>query len=178
VTVSTQVYSGGTLPQSFTWQALSFLRCEWPFLFTGADRLRAQPFGGVSTTYVLRADGDVMLSYAEILRVMAARAGDPVRVLGVSNVFTFPPYRREGHAAAIMRAVGEHINDGDAELGILFCEKKLAPFYAARGWQVAPARSIQAPGAAPRTMVRGGPAGVSQLAAWLSAAPVTLDSRW
>jgi hypothetical protein len=105
VAVSTQLYPGGTLPQSFTWQALSFLRCEWPFLFTGANRLRTRPMGDdPTTTYVVRADGEVLFSYAEILRVLAARAGGPVPVLGVSNVFTFPPYRREGHAAAIMRA--------------------------------------------------------------------------
>jgi predicted N-acetyltransferase YhbS len=178
MTVSTQLYPGGTLPQSFTWQALSFLRCEWPFLFAGANRLRTQPFGDLSTTYVVRADGEVLLSYAEILCMTAARAGEPVRMLGLSNVFTFPQYRREGHASAIMRAVGERINDGDADLAILFCEKELEPFYAARGWQVAPVGSIQAPGTAPRTMVSAGPARDAQLAVWLSAAPVMLDARF
>ena len=178
MTVSTQLYSGGTLPQSLTWQALSFLRCEWPFLFAGANRLRSQPFGDLATTYVLRADGDVLLSYAEILRVMGTRAGGPVGVLGLSNVFTFPPYRREGHASEMMRAVGELINAGDAELAILFCEKELEPFYAARGWQVAPVGSIRAPGTAPRTMASAGRALGAQLNAWLAAEPLILDARW
>jgi predicted N-acetyltransferase YhbS len=98
--------------------------------------------------------------------------------VALSNVFTFPPYRNEGHASAIMRGVGEVINGGDAKLAILFSEKELAPFYAARGWQPAPAGSIQAPGTAPCTMVSTGPDRAAQLAAWLSAAPVILGSRW
>jgi hypothetical protein len=178
VTITTQLYSDNTIPQSLTWQALSFLRCEWPFLFAGSGRLRTRPFGGPGTTYVVRADGEVLLSYAEVLRVGASRAGEPTRVLGLSNVFTFPPYRGEGHASAIMRAVAGLINDRDAELAILFCEKELAPFYAARGWHVAPVGSIQAPGSAPRTMACAGPALGTRLDAWLAAEPLILDARW
>jgi len=157
---------------------LSFLRCEWPFLFTGANRLRARPFGDLCATYVLRADGEVLFSYAEVLAVVGRRAGEPVNVLGLSNVFTFPPYRREGHASEIMRTVRELINASDAELAILFCEERLEVFYAARGWQPAPPDSIRAPGTAPRTMVRAGRAVGSELAAWLAAAPIMLDTRF
>jgi hypothetical protein len=178
VTVTTQLYTDNTIPQSLTWQALSFLRCEWPFLFTGANRLRTQPVGGPGTTYVVQADGGVLLSYAEVLRVTAARAGEPARVLGLSNVFTFPPYRSEGHASAIIQAVAGLINGSDAELAILFCEKELEPFYAARGWQLAPAGSIQAPGTAPRTMASAGRVLGSRLDAWLAAVPLVLDARW
>jgi hypothetical protein len=178
VTVSTRIYSDDTLPQILVWQALSFLRCEWPFLFTGDNRLRTRPFGGPATTYVVQADGEVLLSYAEVLRVTAERACEPVRVLGLSNVFTFPPYRAEGHASAIMRSVADIINDSDAELAILFCEKELEPFYAARGWQLAPAGAIQAPGTAPRTMSCAGPALGTRLDTWLAAGPLILDARW
>jgi hypothetical protein len=178
VTASTELYSDKTIPQSLTWQALSFLRCEWPFLFAGSGRLRTRPFGGDGTTYVLRVEGGVLLSYAEVLQVTGIRAGEPVRVLGLSNVFTCPPYRNEGHASAIMHAVGGLINDSQAELAILFCEKELERFYAARGWHLAEAGSIQAPGIAPRTMVRSGPLGGEQLGAGLAATPVILDARW
>jgi hypothetical protein len=178
VTITTQLYSDNTIPQSLTWQALSFLRCEWPFLFTGASRLRTRPVGGPGTTCVVQADGEVLLSYAEVLRLTAVRAGQPARVLGLSNVFTFPPYRREGHASAIMGTVADIVNDSDAELAILFCEEELASFYGARGWQVVPVGSIQAPGVAPRTMACVGPALDSRLDAWLAAEPLILDARW
>ncbi len=178
MTASTRLYSGDTLPPGLAWQALSFMRCEWPFLFTGDNRLRARPVGGPAAAQVLRADGDVLLSYAEVLRVTAVRAGEPVRVAGLSNLFTFPPYRGEGHASAIMRAVGQLINDSESELAILFCEKELEPFYAARGWQLAAVGSIQATGRAPAAMVRAGPGRTTQLGAWLAAAPLHLAAQW
>jgi predicted N-acetyltransferase YhbS len=106
------------------------------------------------------------------------RAGEPTCVLGLSNEFTFPPHRGEGHASAIMRAVAELINGSDAELAILFCEKKLVPFYAERGWQLAPAGSIQAPGTAPRTMACAGPALGARLGSWLAAEPLIMGARW
>ncbi len=149
MTVSTLRYSNNMLPQGLTWQALSFLRCEWPFLFRGSNRLRDRPFDDVPTTHVVRVEGNVLLSYAEVLSATAMRAREPVPVLGLSNVFTFPPYRREGHASAILAAVGDIISDGNAELAILFCENELLPFYAARGWQLAAAGWIQVPGGTP-----------------------------
>ncbi len=178
VTVATRVYSASELPQSLTWQALSFLRCEWPFLFAGDGRLRARPFCSDDAWCVARADGDVLLSYAEVLRVTAMRADVPVRVLGLSNVFTFPPYRGERHASAIMHAVGELINGSDAEMAILFCELDLVSFYSARSWQLAPEGSIEAPGTAPATMVRAGRGHLGGVDRWLADAPVLLVDRW
>jgi hypothetical protein len=178
VTVTTQLYSGDLIPPVLAWQALSFMRCEWPFLFTGDNRLRARPADGPAATQVLRADGDVLLSYAEVLRITAVRAGSPVSVAGLSNVFTFPPYRGEGHASAIMRTVGELINDSDCELAILFCEKELVPFYAAFGWQLAAVGSIQVPGNAPAAMFRPSPGRATPLGASLAAAPLILDAAW
>ncbi len=179
MTVATRVYSASELPQSLAWQALSFLRCEWPFLFTGDGRLQARPFGSDDAWCVARADGDVLLSYAEVLRVTATRADAAVRVLGLSNVFTFPPYRDEGHASAIMHAVAELIiNGSDAEVAILFCELDLVSFYSARGWQQPPEGSIVAPGTAPAIMVRPGRVKEGGLDRWLATAPVVLPVRW
>jgi Acetyltransferase (GNAT) domain len=178
VTAATHVYSADALPPSLTWQALSFLRYEWPFLFSGASRLRTVPFGDDYTRYVTRTDGEVLLSYAEILRVTALRAGSAIRVLGLSNVVTAPPYRREGHASDIVRVVGDLVDASDAEVAILFCEAELVPFYGSRGWVICPASSVQAPGAAPATMARPGPALPAPLPGWLAAAPVFLDARW
>jgi hypothetical protein len=178
VTVSTKPYFNGTLPQSLAWQAVSFLRCEWPFLFTGPNRLRDRPGCDLPTTHVVRVDGEVLLSYAEVVSATALRAGGPVSVLGLSNVFTFPPYRREGHASAIMAAVDNVISDSNAELAILFCDIELEPFYAERGWQVPPTGSIQTPGRPPRIMVRAGRAGAVPLAVGLTAPPVILDMQW
>jgi predicted acetyltransferase len=55
-------------------------------------------------------------------------------VLGLSNVFTFPPYRNEGHASQLVTAAGQQIDNSGADLAILFCESALEPFYSAHGW--------------------------------------------
>ena len=101
-----------------------------------------------------------------------------IHIVGKHKFLLRTPYRREGHASAIMRAVADIIHDSDGELAILFCDEELAPFYGARGWQVAPAGSIQAPGTAPRTMACAGPALGTRLDTWLAAAPLVLDARW
>ena len=121
---------------------ISAMRMAVPF--TGADRLR-----GMAVWRPVRRGVCACRrrSPAQLRRTAPGhgmRARRPVSVLGLSNVFTFPPYRRKGHASAMMHAVGELINDSDAELAILFCESNSRHFYAARGWQlVRPARSGQ-----------------------------------
>jgi hypothetical protein len=178
VTASTRLYSSDKLPQGLAWQALSFLRCEWPFLFSGGNRLRSRPFGDGDTTCATRIEAEVLLSYAEVLQVKGTRAGTPVRILGLSNVFTSPPHRGEGHGSAIIQTVGELIDQSDAEVALLFCEDDLVPFYGARGWHSCPTGTVQAPGSAPATMAKPGPGLETGLMQWLVAAPLQLDSRW
>ena len=48
---------------------------------------------------------------------------------------TYPQFRREGHASALMRSAGIHIREGEFDLGMLFCDPENAPFYRALGWQ-------------------------------------------
>ena len=179
MTVTTRTYPGGMLPQDLAWQSLSFLRCEWPFLFTGANRLRARPFGEPAARHLVRADGEVLLSYADIVGAEAMLAAARIDVLGLSNVFTFPPYRGEGHASAIVAAAGQVIEESSADLAILFCQHEVAPFYAVRGWEIAPAGVIQSSTGAPVTMVRAGSARGAEISAGLSSSsPLVLDTAW
>ena len=124
---------GGSLADNLTWQALSFMRCEWPFLFSGDNRLRARTFES-AVSHLVRTDGDVLLSYADVVADQVTVAGEPISVLGLSNVFTFPPYRNEGHASEIVNAAGRQIDASGVNLALLFCEEWLEPFYRARGW--------------------------------------------
>jgi predicted acetyltransferase len=116
--------------------------------------LRARPFGGPADSHLTRTDGEVLLSYADVVRAEATVGGRPVEVRGLSNVFTFPPYRREGHASAILDAARQLIETSDAHVGILFCEPELETFYSDHGWQWAPAGAIVSPSDAPVAMVR------------------------
>ncbi len=178
MTVTTRRFAGGSLPQGLVWQSLSFLRCEWPFLFTGANRLRTRPFGEPAAMHLVRTDAEVLLSYADIIRAEAILAGDRIDVLGLSNVFTVPPYRREGHASAIVAAAGRLIEESSADLAILFCERELAGFYSAHGWESAPAGAIQSPSNAPVTMTLAGSARGAHISAGLTSTPLILGTAW
>jgi hypothetical protein len=178
MTVATQSYSAGTLPAALAWQSLSFLRCEWPFLFGGDNRLRARPFGGPADRHLARTDGEVLLSYADVVRAGATVGGKPVEVRGLSNVFTFPPYRREGHASAILDEARLLIEQSDADVAILFCERELETFYSGHGWQRAPGGAIVSPSDAPVAMVReGSPRGL-EIIARLGSEPLSIPYAW
>jgi predicted N-acetyltransferase YhbS len=152
------------------------MRCEWPWLFAGDGRLRSDPFP--ASVHVACTDGSVLLSYAEVVETTALRDGKHVRVAGLSNVFTFPPYRREGHASEIVRAANSLIDQRDPEMAILFCEDELVPFYAALGWTAAPAGTITSAADIPQAMVRQAAIDGADLIAGLRGAPVMVATAW
>ena len=178
MTATTQNYPAGTLPPCLVWQSLSFLRCEWPFLFRADNRLRTRPFGGPADSHLTRTDGEVLLSYADVVRAEATAGGQPVEVRGLSNVFTFPPYRGEGHASAILDAASQLIENSDAHVGILFCEPELETFYVDHGWRRAPAGSIVSPSEAPLIMVREGSPRGGEIIGRLGSVPLSLPYAW
>jgi predicted GNAT family acetyltransferase len=72
----------------------------------------------------------------------AGSDGRDHRIAGVMGVMTYPPFRREGHASAVMRKVGEYILSTDAEVGILFTTHDLDAFYKPLGWREADAGQV------------------------------------
>jgi GNAT superfamily N-acetyltransferase len=66
--------------------------------------------------------------------VFLIEAGD-LRLGGVSGVLTYPQFRGQGHASALMRRAAEHIEQERLDLGMLFCDRETEPFYDALGWQ-------------------------------------------
>jgi Acetyltransferase (GNAT) domain len=175
VTAKIAIYERGALPESLVWQSLSFMRCEWPWLFAGDGRLRSEPFP--ASVHLACTDGSVLLSYAEIVESTALRDGKQIRVAGLSNVFTFPPYRREGHASEMVRAANSLIDERE-EMAILFCKDELVAFYAALGWTAALAGTITSAADIPQAMVRQPAMDGADLFASLRRAPVMVATAW
>ncbi len=170
-------YPAGSLADNLTWQALSFMRCEWPFLFSGDNRLRARTFES-AISHLARTDGDVLLSYADVVSDQVTVAGQRINVLGLSNVFTFPPYRNEGHASEIVRAAGRQIDASGIDLALLFCEERLQPFYRAHGWLPAPQGGVRSEIPAPGAMVRAVSLRGAGIVGELATAPVVVSAPW
>ncbi|HEX6842475.1 MAG TPA: GNAT family N-acetyltransferase [Stellaceae bacterium] len=61
--------------------------------------------------------------------------GAPIRIGGIGGVMTHPAYRRRGLAtAALSHAERLYRDDVGVAFSLLFCEPRLATFYADRGW--------------------------------------------
>ena len=176
MTARIHIYEQDALPQSLVWQSLSFMRCEWPWLFSGEGRLRAAAFP--ASEHVACTDGPVLLSYAETIDSMAVRDGGQISVAGLSNVFTFPPYRGEGHASKIVQAANSLIDEQRREIAILFCKNELVPFYAALGWTEAPAGTIRTTIDVPQAMVRRAATNGPDLIDELRRRPVMVATAW
>jgi hypothetical protein len=51
-------------------------------------------------------------------------------------MYTFPPFRKQGHGSSALQAATQYIKPSPADAAILFCAPKPEPFYAAQGWQI------------------------------------------
>ena len=149
------VYRRSELPRTLEIQVLAFMRLEWgDALFSGEDRFRDRLWDDASAVHFVRAAGDVLVSHAEVLITSAAGSdGRNHLIAGVMGVMTYPPFRREGHASAVMRQAGEYILGTDAEVGMLFTTHDLESFYGPLGWRAADAGQVLVRGRQPDDVV-------------------------
>jgi hypothetical protein len=149
------VYSRSEFPRTLEIQVLAFMRLEWgDALFSGEDRFRDRLWDDPSAVHFIRAAGDLLVSHAEVLTTSAAGSdGRSHLIAGVMGVITYPPFRGEGHASAVMRKVGEHILATDAEVGMLFTTHDLEAFYGPLGWRAAEAGQVLMRGRKPDNLV-------------------------
>ena len=129
-------YPQGEFPAPLKWQAIAFMRVEWPFVFTGPGRLISETYPpALDPVHFVAAEGDALISYAAILRLTLAHARTDYDVYGFGNMFTFPPYRREGHGQRVLECATAYIRNSDVDIAILFCDAHLEAFYARCGWE-------------------------------------------
>lgn len=133
------VYQQDEFPAHLKWQALGFMRTHWPDIFSGGGRLISETYGpDDEPVHFAATEGEVLFSYAALLRVTVEHASAPYAVYGFGNMFTFPPYRHEGHGLRLVEMATDYIRASAMDLGILFCDHELQGFYARCGWEVAP----------------------------------------
>ncbi len=112
------------------------MRVEWPFVFTGPGRLISETYPPeLDPVHFAASEGDALISYAAILRLTLAHAGANYAAYGFGNMFTFPPYRREGHGQRVLECATAYIRNSDVDIAILFCDAHLETFYARCGWE-------------------------------------------
>jgi predicted N-acetyltransferase YhbS len=141
-----QVYRDDEISPALRWQAVAFMRVEWPFVFQGSGRYAATTYPPeLRPVHIAAAEGDALLSYAAAIRLTLTHQNATYTVFGLGNMFTFPPYRGEGHGRRVLDHASRFIRASDADLGILFCDPALAPFYRRSGWEPVQASTLVGP---------------------------------
>jgi GNAT superfamily N-acetyltransferase len=122
------------LPRELEIQVLAFMRIVWDDLFDD-DRLRTRLWEDPRAIHFVRAEGNLLVSHAQVVIPQLAHGRGPLRIAGLGGVMTYPQFRGEGHGSAVMRRATDHIRSDPAiDLGMLFCDPKLIPFYEPCGW--------------------------------------------
>ena len=133
------IYRQLDLPAPLKWQVIAFLKTEWPFIFSGDDVFLTEPYPPeLDPVHFVAAEGDSLLSYASAFRLSLAHADTAYEVYGFGNMFTFPPYRRQGYGKQVLGLATDFIRRSDVDVAILFCGPQLETFYATHGWEVLP----------------------------------------
>ena len=150
-----EVYDRAELPRELEIQVLAFMRLTWgEALFCGQDRFRDRlSEDDPPSTHFVRVAGNLLVSHAEVLEIDAARRdGRRLRIGGVAGVMTYPPFRRQGHASAVLRRIADHIR-ANADIGLLFTDDEYEPFYRRLGWRRVNASSVLVRGRQPDDLV-------------------------
>ena len=133
------IYRHDNFPGVFNWQAIAFMRCEWPSIFQGDILYLSTPYPPeLEPVHFVMAEEDSLLSYATLMKRHLSHAGQDYTIYGFGNMFTFAPYRTQGYGRKILQAATEFIRRSTVDVAILFCDKSLEKYYSAEGWLTTP----------------------------------------
>jgi len=72
------IFSQTDFPALLKWQAIAFMRCEWPGIFKGDLRFLSEPYSpNMTTAHFAIHEGDSLISYATTLTLRLLHAGTP-----------------------------------------------------------------------------------------------------
>lgn len=126
-------YHHHEFPSDLHWQAVSFMRIEWPWIEGGL--LRETYGAALHPTHFAIADDGLLLSYAAVIRMQVEHMAETYKMYGLGTVLTYPTSRGKGYGVQVVGAATRFIESSDADVAALFCQPSLAGFYARHGWE-------------------------------------------
>lgn len=169
-----RAYRHPELPRLLEQQVLDFWRLVWADDSTGEERFRQRMHDvGDDSMHFVRSAGSLLVSHVQVIPIELEGPDRRLVVGGISAVMTYPQFRGEGHAGALMRQAAEHIEAAGMDLGMLFCDEHNEPFYARLGWHALPRGRVSVrddPDSEDSVMVLGDDT--------LLPDPLTLDFSW
>jgi predicted acetyltransferase len=135
VEIEEHAYRHSELPRLLEQQVLDFWRLVWADDSAGEHRFRERMHDvGDDSVHLVRSAGSLLVSHVQVIPIDLEGRDRRLQIGGISAVLTYPQFRGEGHASALLRRAAGHIDATGLELGMLFCDEENVPFYARLGW--------------------------------------------
>lgn len=133
--IKQHLFESQAVPEHLHCQILSFVRIEWPELFAGEQRLRnwtSRP--ELHPVTLLIEEEGVLISRLEVVWDLLHHVGETYKVYGLSGVFTYPDFRKQGYGLQLVQWARDYIaQQGDADLVLL--HSTLRGFYEQAGFE-------------------------------------------
>jgi hypothetical protein len=131
------VYHAAELPPLLECQVRDFVRIVWPDARIDKPTAPLGPPDRDPIHFII-ADGDTLISHAQITTFPIEHAGETYRTAGLGGVMTYPNFRAEGYGKQIVADVTQYIARSDVDFGMLFTAPSLENFYSIHGWVAIP----------------------------------------
>jgi predicted acetyltransferase len=128
-------FTSAEFPENLKWQAVSFLRVQWPDGFTGENRLRDWVTQEDDhPIHIVLVENNILISHTNVVWKYLDHDGVTYKTYGLTGVFTYPSFRRQGCGGQVVAAGTGYISKSDADIAMLYCDESLKDFYARYGW--------------------------------------------
>jgi GNAT superfamily N-acetyltransferase len=129
------IFTSAEFPESLKWQAVSFLRMQWPGGFTGENRLRDWVTrDSEHPIHIVLVEKGILISHANVVWKYLEHDEVTYKAYGLTGVFTFPSVERQGFGSQVVAAATDYIVKSDADIAMFYCDEHLRKFYAKHGW--------------------------------------------
>ncbi len=117
-------------------EAEPLFNAVWPPHVVAALPWAGVVFAHADLRVLLRDEADDVVCHVGIYRREGRWNSRRLHIGGIGGVLTREDKRRRGYATIALDAAIRTLKDeGSADIGLLFCEPRHAPFYLARGWK-------------------------------------------
>jgi predicted acetyltransferase len=135
VQIEDHAYRHPELPRLLEQQVLDFWRLVWAEDSMGEHRFRQRMHDvGDDSIHFVRSAGSLLVAHVQVIPIDLDGRDRRLLIGGISAVLTYPQFRGEGHASALLRQAAEHMETAGLDLGMLFCDEENVSFYSRLGW--------------------------------------------
>jgi len=129
------MYASGELPREIEVQILAFMRIVWADIYAYENRFRSRLWQSPGAVHLVRSADDILVSHVKLQPITGRSAEGDVPIAGVGGVMTYPQFRGEGHATALLQRAAAYAEEDGFGTGMLFCSDDMVPFYGRLGWR-------------------------------------------